>query len=149
MSHVAKVELEIKDLESLAKACSALGLEFVANQESFKWYGRWVNDYSAADAAYRNGIDVKDYGKCQHAIRVAGNARAYEVGVVRAADGKWSLVYDNWQGGSGLEAVAGKGLGKLKQQYGAEVAKKVMVRKGFAVSEKWENGRLQVSCVKR
>lgn len=148
MSHVAKVELEVKDLSALASAAAALGLELVLGQKTFKWYGTWVDDYSAADAAYKNGIAVEDYGKCQHAIRVPGNSRAYEIGVVQR-DCKWVLVYDFYAGGCGLEEKAGKGLAKLKQQYGAEVTKKTLAGRGYVCKEEWKNGRLQVTATKR
>lgn len=129
MSHVATVQIEIKDLASLQKACEELGLVFHENKTSFKWYGRWVNDYSAQDAAYRNGIDPKDYGKCKHAIGLK-SGQGYEIGVVEK-NGHYVLVYDNWQGGQGLEKVTGKGLTKLTQGYVKQVTRKQLLMKGY------------------
>lgn len=136
MSHVATVNLQIKDLVALKEACGKLGLEFRQGQETFKWYGRWVNDYSAEDAAYRNGISTEDYGKCLHAIGVKGDENAYEVGVVKNPNGAgYTLVYDNWSGGKGLEAKIGQGCTALKQQYAATVARRQAMKQGFRVRE--------------
>ncbi len=129
MSHVATVEIEIKDLDALKKACAELDLLFQENKKTYRWYGQWVNDYSAADAAYKNGIDPKDYGKCDHAIGLK-TGKGYEVGVVLKG-GKYVLVYDNWQGGQGLEKVTGKGLSKLNQGYVKQVTRKSLLMKGY------------------
>ena len=135
MSHVATVEIEVKDLAAIKAACEELGLVFLEGQETFKWYGRWVNDYSANDAAYKHGIDPKDYGKCRHAIGVKGNKSAYEIGLFEKTDGSgFALVYDNWgSGGRAIEQIAGKGLGVLTQNYVKQVAKKQMLLKGYTI----------------
>src|SRR6266576_2837582 len=99
MSHAATVEIELKDLESLAKAAEQLGLEFRQGQKTYKWYGRWVDDYHGEDAAYKNGIKPEEYGKCEHALRVKGNDSAYEVGVVKKPNGTWGLIWDFYAGG--------------------------------------------------
>lgn len=134
MSHVSTVEIDVNDLESLRVACKALGLEFVEGQTTYRWYGKWVQDYSEGDAAYKNGIDPKDYGKCEHAIRLPNNPNAYEVGVARRADGKLTLVWDLWSGGKGLEAVIGKNGSKLRQEYSLQVGTRALLRKGFRVT---------------
>lgn len=135
MSHVATVEIEVKDIAAIKAACEELGLVFHEGKETFKWYGRWVNDYSANDAAYKHGIDPKDYGKCKHAIGVKGNSNAYEIGLVEKTDGSgFALIYDNWGSqGAALEKVAGKGLGLLTQGYVKQVAKKHMLMKGYSM----------------
>jgi hypothetical protein len=99
MSHVAMVSIEIKDLDALKVAAEECGLEFRENQKTYKWYGKWMNDYSGDDAAYKAGLDPKDYGKCAHAIGVPNNNRAYEIGVIDKGEGKYGLVWDFWQGG--------------------------------------------------
>ena len=132
MSHVAAVELEIDDLASLREAAKALGLEFVTDQKSFKWFGRFMNDYNGANAAHLSGIDPKEYGKCLHAIRIPGNDRAYEIGVIKSPTGKgYTLVWDFWMRGYGLQDVIGKDGGLLKQSYAVMRAKKEMLRKGY------------------
>lgn len=109
MSHVVSSETEIPDsqLDTLIEACKALGLEFIKGQTSYKWYGKWVNDYSADDAAYKNGIKPEDYGKCVHAIRLPGCE--YEIGVYRHPEtGNLRLIYDFFGCGRKLQAVVGK-----------------------------------------
>ena len=76
MSHIAKIELEINDLESLKAACEALGFNFMANQTTYRWFGRWVGDTPLPE-----GVSIEELGKCTHAIHVP--AAVFEVGVVQ------------------------------------------------------------------
>lgn len=133
MSHVASVDLEIDDLGCLREAAKMIGLEFVDNQKTFRWFGRWVNDYNGQDAAHQHGVKPEDYGKCEHAIRIPGATEAYEVGVIKRPDGKpgYQLVWDFWQGGYGLKNKIGENGGLLKQSYSVTRAKKEMLRKGY------------------
>ena len=135
MSHVAKIELEIQDLETLKLACQRLNLEFVENQLTYRWYGRYVGD-----APLPEGFTVEDLGKCQHAIRVP-NA-SYEIGVVQR-QGKYQLLWDNWQSG-GLERVLGSGAGRLKQAYAIERVAKEARLKGYRLCEKQMNNTVQL-----
>lgn len=134
MSHVSTLDVVIDDLDALKKACELVGLEFVEGQRTFRWYGRWMNDYAADDAAYKNGIKPEDYGKCEHAIRIPGNSKAYEIGVARRADGKLTLVWDFYCGGFGLEEKIGKTGGLLRREYALQVGMKAMQKKGFKTS---------------
>ena len=86
MSHISKIELVIHSLEDLKDACRKLGFEFIKNQKTFKWYGRWVGDTPLPE-----GINIEDLGKCDHAIRVPGCN--YEVGVVKRGD-HYTLLWD-------------------------------------------------------
>ncbi len=45
MSHVATIEIQIKDLAALKQAAKDLGLEFRENQKTYRWYGYSVGDY--------------------------------------------------------------------------------------------------------
>lgn len=140
MSHVCEMELEIRDLESLEKACSRLGLELVKDQKEYKWYGTHVGDYPVP-----KGFTKEDLGKCDHAIRVKNNSKAYEVGVVKRKDGGpgYQLIWDFWAGGLGLQEKVGQDGGLLKQNYAAQVAKKQMLREGYRVTEKTDtSGRM-------
>ena len=136
MSHVATVDIEIKDLAALRLACSEIGLEFREGQKTFKWYGRWVNDYSADDAAYRAGIDPKNYGKCDHALSVPGNSKAYEIGVVKQPNGSYKLAWDFYSGGFGLMEKVGQKCGKLVSSYAGHVAKHTLFKQGYAIQSK-------------
>jgi hypothetical protein len=59
MSHITKIDLLIKDLDALDKACGKLGLELVRGQKTFR--------------AYRAGT-------CEHGIRAVDSPNAYEIG---------------------------------------------------------------------
>jgi hypothetical protein len=127
MSHVAKIEVEIRDLETLKAACDQLGLELLPNQRTFAWYGESVGDHPLPE-----GFTAADMGKCDHAIRVPG-AR-YEVGVVKR-NGKYLLLWDFYSRG-GLERVLGKGACRLKQTYSVERVRREARLKGYHLHER-------------
>jgi hypothetical protein len=139
MSHVAKIELEIKDLDTLKGACERLGLEFMRNQKTYAWYGTNVGDYPLPD-----GVSVEDLGKCDHAIRVPG--ATYEIGIV-SRENKYILLWDFYRAG-GLEQVLGKNAGKLKQAYAIERLYQEAKRKGYHIIEQTMNQtvRITISC---
>jgi hypothetical protein len=117
MSHIAKVQLAINDLDCLEQACNALGtVELKRNQTTHKYY-------------------AGAQGSCDHAIVVKGNRNAYEIGVVANKDGKgYELAWDTFQGAKGLvAAVGGTHMGRLRQEYATAVAKKELRRKGYYV----------------
>lgn len=137
LSHVATVDVEIKDLVSLRKACDRLGLELVEGQETYKWYGESVGDYPLPA-----GFQASDLGKCSHAIRLRPDSpvytnQAYEIGVVARRDGRpgYQLLWDFYCGGFGLQDHVGEGCAKLKQAYANEVAKRTAIQQGFRVQE--------------
>lgn len=146
MSHVATVDVHITSLDELGKACKRLGLELVQGQQTYRWFGSSVGDYPLPA-----GFEVSDLGKCEHAIRIPGDVRAYEIGVVKRRDGKagYCLHWDFWAGGKGMEAVAGANCGKLKQAYAVEAAMSKARQQGFNVMErKLNNGQVQLICSK-
>ncbi len=132
MSHVAQMEIDILDLDALATAAKRLGMELVKNQVKYKWYGHHVGDYPVPE-----GFTPQDLGMCLHAIRIPGDDKAYEIGVVKRRDGKpgYQLMWDFWKGGFGLMDKIGETGGLLKQAYGVQVAKKQMLRDGYRVTE--------------
>jgi hypothetical protein len=145
MSHVAIVEIEVDDLGALKAACEKLGIEFRENQKTWKWFGRWVNDYHAAEASYHHGLKPEDYGKSDHAIHVPG--ANYEVGVIKRGN-KYQLHYDNYGRGGGMEPkLGGRGLPAIKQEYGAQRTRRMMMRKGYQVTRKvLTDGSIQMAC---
>jgi hypothetical protein len=146
MSHVVVIQLEVKDLEALDAACKQLGATLVRDQKTFRWYGRWMNDYSADNAAYRNGISAEDYGKCDHAI--THPQCSYDIGLVKTEKGTFLVIADEWASG-GLPTVFGKGMTKLKQRYGVAVAARTMRKQGWMVTEKADaNGDIRLTCSK-
>ena len=150
MSHVARLELEVLELEALKKAVKASGLEWKEGQKHHKWYGSWVNDYHGANAAYHHGIKPTDYGKCEHAIGVPGNSQAYEIGVCKNPTGKGHvLVWDFYAGGHGLQALAGDNCSNIVKGYVAEVAKKKMTAQGYTCTQtKLPTGEVKLQFVK-
>jgi len=145
MSHVVAIELVVKDLDARAVAAHQLGAELKRGQKTYKWFGRWMQDYNGKDAAYRK-VDPKDYGKCEHAI--SHPDCGYEIGLVKQPDG-FLIVADEWHTG-GLTNAFGPGMAKLKQRYGAVVAAKTMRRQGWMVKEKLdaETGDLRLVCTR-
>ena len=142
MSHVATVDVEVKDLESLDLACQRLGLELVRHQLSYKWFGKHIGDYPLPE-----GFAVHELGRCDHAIRIPGKPDAYEIGVVRRRDGRpgFMLLWDFFAGGYGLEKIVGHECQALRQHYAAAVATREARRKGFIVQEtKLGNGQIQL-----
>jgi hypothetical protein len=110
MSHISKIELEVKDLGILSQACGRLGLQFIRAQRTFKWYG-------------------KD-GRCDHAIKLPG-AR-YEIGIAKDK-GRYELLCDYFD--PEIEKAIGQKGGLLKQAYAAEKTKTEARRKGYTVTE--------------
>jgi hypothetical protein len=130
MSHIAKIELEINDPETLKLACERLGLQFMENQTTYKWYGSWVGDTPLPE-----GITIDQLGKCNHAIRVPG--AQYEIGIIQR-DRKYLLLWDFWYRG-GLEEKLGKNAGRLKQAYAIERVRKEARIKGHRICEQKTN----------
>lgn len=137
--HMVKVKCRVKNLEALRRACNKLGWALKENQKTFKWYGKWVNDYHDEDAAYKQGINTEDYGKCEHAIQVPGAEKGYEIGIL--ADG--SITYDFYDKGL-MEAVGGKEAPKLAQVYQTEATK----LKAESLGYEWSEEILQDGTVK-
>ena len=147
MSHIVTESMVIQDLDALQAACSPeSGLEFVRGQQTYRWYGRSVGDYPLPA-----GFTEADLGKCEHAIRVRGNSGAYEIGVVRRRDAEgnvlpgYQLSYDFWNGGYGLEKVAGKNCSTLKQLYALQGIKKTLGNKyRITGTQQLANGSMKV-----
>ena len=120
MSHVAIVDIEIKDFDALARACENLGLKFNEGQKTYRWYGRSVGDYPLP-----TGFKASDLGHCDHAISIPGNKSAYEIGVCKSREGKKSsiLMWDFWNGGYGLQERVGNDCDTLNHEYAKEVAR--------------------------
>ena len=112
MSHISKIELEVKDLGTLKQACNRLGLTMIQGQNTFKWYGQ-------------------EEGRCDHAIRVP--EASYEIGVIKTGD-SFELRCDYWD--SAIGKTIGHTGGLLRQAYAIERTKTEARRKGYTVIEK-------------
>lgn len=140
MSHISKFELDVTNLDALDSACSKLGIELVRDQKTYKWYGTRVGNDPLPD-----GLTIADLGKCDHAIRVPGKSNAYEVGVVKNKTRPgYSLMWDYWMGGYGLEEKVGKNGDLLKQQYQVEHGIKFWQKKGYRVTTTTQGNEIQL-----
>ncbi|MCX5814175.1 MAG: DUF1257 domain-containing protein [Proteobacteria bacterium] len=126
ISHIAKIELEIKLLDALIAACNRLGFEFVKNQKTYEWYGRYMRDTPLPE-----GITENQLGKCDHAIKVPGCS--YEIGIVKR-NNNYHLLWDSWE--SQLRLAIGKNAGIIKQAYTTEVVRHDAKIKGYRITEK-------------
>jgi hypothetical protein len=123
LSHVVCSPVIITDLDCLWEALKAFPKIKVLHQDTYHWYGSWVKDYHQPDAAYKNGIDPKDYGKCAFALHMEGVT--YEAGVCKRRDGKgYSIVWDFYSDGRTLSTYLGKGAEKLMVEYQKQFIKK-------------------------
>jgi len=111
MSHISKIELEVKDLGILGQACGKLELELIRGQQNYKWYGKQA--------------------RCDHAIKVPG--ADYEIGVINN-NGIYELNCDFYD--RNLERVIGRQGGLLKQAYAVEKTKIEARKKGYSVVER-------------
>jgi hypothetical protein len=114
MSHISKIELEVKDLNILGQACRRLGMEFIRGQRSFKWYS--------------------NESPCDHAIKIPG--ADYEIGVINR-EGRYELNCDFYD--QNLEKVIGRQGGLFKQAYAVEKTKIEARKKGYSVMERRTN----------
>jgi hypothetical protein len=101
MSHQAELEIEILSLDCLEKASDEIGMELVRDAKSYKTYA--------------------GKQKCDHLIRVKGNSKAFEIGVMETHKDRYSLMTDFFMRGHGLQDVVGDRACKLNQAYTAAV----------------------------
>ena len=149
MSHVSNVELTVTDLDALQQAVAQTdGLTWCEGQHTYKWYGKWMDDFHGSSAAVDNGFKADDFGKSEHAIKVEG--ADYEIGVVKNPTGEgYRLLYDNYASGTRIAKRYGAGLEIIKNSYAERVAVKQLQRKGYRVSTRLNaKGQRQVIGVK-
>ena len=122
MSHMTEIKSQIKNLESLERACERLGLTLHRGQPS---------------ATYYSG----QRASCDHAISVPNTG--YQVGVKQAADGTYSLLADTYD--PTLRKAVGDSCSKLSQAYNIEESRRQARMKGLDVTERvLENGTVRL-----
>lgn len=126
MSHVVKMEVEIRDLDALRAACARLGFRWNEGVTTYRWFGRWVGDYPMPE-----GMTREQLGHCQHEIVVPGCQ--YSVGVVEVGD-HYSLLWDFYDGHL-LNAMGGEKGARLVQAYAVEEATSLMRAGGSCLAE--------------
>jgi hypothetical protein len=134
MSHVVCSSVVITDLYILKKALAKFPKLKWEDKKTYSWYGQWANDYDRQDAAYKNGIDVDDYGKCDACLQMDGIG--YEIGIVRRRDGEgWSIVWDHYRDGKRLSEYIGRNAEHLMAAYSEEYTRQFAERNGFILEE--------------
>jgi hypothetical protein len=158
MSHVVCSKVIITDLSILQRAVERMSrLKWRPDKKKFNWYGKWVNDYAAADAAYKNGIDVKQYGNCEVCIQVGYSENPhddlinYEIGIVPRKDGQgWSIVWDNYDSGTLISEYIGRSAEKLMSLYQEEYVRDYAEKNGFLLEQGFdEEGNIQLSLIEQ
>lgn len=150
MSHITDAKLRVRDLDALEVAAAECGLELRRDQKTFKWFGRFMGD-----SAVPKGRDPRDYGKCEHALRMKdATERDYEIGVCRALDGDgYDLLMDTWGQARLLERVGGANVNKLRREYAAagllNKARVALARKGFVATRENVGNRIQLRLRRR
>lgn len=125
-SHVVSVNVEITNLEALAKAAKYCGLE-MSQAETYKWYGRHVGDYPLP-----KGFTRDELGKCQYKLSIPGaHPGQYEIGIAEK-NGSYVPLFDFWGNGANLQKHVGKNGEKLVDRYALECAM------GAAEAESWQ-----------
>jgi len=140
VSHITKIKTVIHedDLDAMAQGAVRLGGQLVRDVDRYKWYGRWMRDSPLPE-----GVPEEDLGKCAHVIRFP--RASYEVGLVRQADGTYTVQYDDWRQG-GLAPIVGEGAAKLLQAFGVETSIAHAHKLGHRLlkEEKLPNGRIKL-----
>lgn len=103
MSHVVKLNLQIKSLKGLKKAVNKLGLEFNEGVKSFEYYG-------------------SSRSNCDHTISAKGASKA--IGVVQVPGKKeFELKWDpGYLDGNTQTVVGGRDASNLKKEYAVAVS---------------------------
>lgn len=134
MSHINKIETVINWLDALWEACHLIpGLNEKIGQKTHRWYGSFVGD----TRPNMSKQEIQTFGKCEHAIEVAGSD--YDIGVYKNADGNgYYLAFDHYSstGGKVIEQKLGVGLEKLRQMYAVCAARATAKRHGHTTSTK-------------
>ena len=141
MSHVAKIQLQITDLDALDAACRELGLTLVRDQTSYNWFGTHVGDYPLPQ-----GFTQHDLGHCQHAIKVPGTT--WEIGVARArGHSHYTLLFDFYgaQGRPISNAIGGNEGTKLKRAYATHAAIQQAKKQGWTYTRRDLNGKTKLT----
>lgn len=137
MSHIADVDVLIKDLPSAEATAKHYGGELVYGQTTHKWYNAFLNDWQDPRAAV-NRRDPATFGKCAHAIKFPGIN--YEIGLAQNADGSFTPIYDNYgydgsrHDGHKLEQLMGVGLKGFVDKYTEISTLRKLARQGWRVT---------------
>jgi hypothetical protein len=136
---VAQKECCFTSQEALAAACEELGCTYSPDQTDWNYYGEWLGDYRKPDAAYRHGIDPKDYGKnAKGVISLKGDKSSYEVGLYPHPSGQGLMpVYDFFgTQGRKIQHALGDKLEKLRKAYAEYGIRQQCRSRGYSIQKK-------------
>lgn len=131
MSHVAKMNCEIRDIDALDQAVRTRSqdrAELVRGQTEFQTWG-------------------SSKGRCAHAIRLKNASRGqHEVGLQRKAGAEevYDFAYDQDGSGRNLDALFGANLIGLQDEYLAVVAAAQLQQAGYRVTQEYVDGGINV-----
>lgn len=150
MSHVvAHEDCCFTDQVALASACEELGCTHDPEKADWRYYGEWLNDYKKPNAAYRHGVDPKDYGKnAKGVISVKGDPAAYEVGLYPHPSGQGLMpVYDFFgDAGRKIQMALGQQLERLRAAYAEHAIRREAKARGYSIQKKVaQDGHVQLS----
>ena len=110
-----------------------LGGEYLPQETSIRWYGRFLDDWNSQEAAV-NRIDSTRFGTTDAGI-VRFPGCAYDMGLLKNEDGSYTPYFDSWGEGQKLaKKLGGMACTKLKDEYAAAVSTRLLARKGFRVT---------------
>jgi hypothetical protein len=142
MSHIATIKTQITDLEAVKLACKELGLTFLENQTTCKFWPSWGRAQEHP---------------CSHAIALPVGTYEMTLGLVREKDGSYTLVGDDMLHlddvmtcrlilGRDTNPLGSK-YGKFLQAYGLNKATMEAKRKGYIVTRKYVPNSTSVQLV--
>ncbi len=138
--HVVSVNIELKNLEAIRRACEVLGWQFRENQKTYEWVGRWYDDSPvprnafAADtegeieyhrvmnltSTLRRTYMTNLLGQCDHAIR-PDIASKGEIGLIQRGD-TYVPIWDYFTSDSVNKIRAENGMNGFLQEYAIQCA---------------------------
>ena len=137
--HVVSVDVELNNLEAIRRACKRLGWQFIENQNTYTWVGKWYDDSPVprnlfpsddpGDNEYCRVVHMSKnervpymnniLGKCTHAIKPSKYRS--EIGLIQRGN-KFIPIWDHFT--DGLETIhAENGMKGFLQAYAVERTK--------------------------
>ena len=136
MSHIVKISIEIKDLDALAAAARALGLELMRNQRTYKHYGAGEEQDGLPEGFTVRKTWVSAIMRCasrasRQLARITKLARLASPSgaMVDRALSCWPICLSMGR----LPEYVGANAERLKQNYSSEVAKRTLQKQGYRV----------------
>ena len=134
MSHVAKVNFEIKDLDALDRAATALGGELVRGATAFRFY-------------------AGQQAPCLHLIQLSGDKGGHQIGLRKHVDAEGRICDDSFDlhydlgYAHNINRAFGPQASGLRREYNAQTAEAYLHRKGHRVSRQDTPGQIRLVAI--